>query len=58
MMQVEPMYSNIQFSYQVTQVGGNTIPSFLSYSEDNSLNQKLDFEILTWDSQDIGKYYI
>jgi hypothetical protein len=56
MMQVEPMYSNIKFSYQVTQVGGTTIPSFLSYSEDNSLNQKLDFEILTWDSQDIGKY--
>ena len=56
MMQVEPMYSNIQFSYQVTQIGGTTIPSFLSYSEDNSLNQKLDFEILTWDSEDIVKY--
>jgi hypothetical protein len=50
MMQVEPMSSDIKFSYKVEQVGGNASPSFLSYNEDNGLRQSLDFEIITWDT--------
>ncbi len=43
MMQVEPYSTDIKFTYKVKQVGGNASPTFLTYTEDNSALQDLEF---------------
>ena len=55
-MEVEPYSSDIKFTFKVTQVGGGTSPAFLTYSEDKSVQNDLDFEMETSNSNDVGKY--
>ncbi len=55
---MEPYSTDIKFSYKVKQVGGNASPTFLTYTEDNSILQDLDFQMDTSDSNDVGRYYI
>ena len=40
---MEPYSTDIKFTYKVKQVGGNASPTFLTYTEDNSALQDLDF---------------